>query len=190
MNAPFVPNHPQLMKLTVDDFEILADAGAFAHNKRTELIEGEIFAMNSLFRPHAYAHSQMLFELQLALRDRTDGLGALIAPSVRMPPDSMPEPDIVLTMQPRGERAVPLDTVRLAVEISDSTVAFDMGCKARVYADHGVPEYWVVDIEAKIIHQFWEPDDGRFAQQKITGFGTQITAITIDGLTIPTATLV
>lgn len=74
-----------------------------------------------------------------------------------MRPHSMPRPDIVVTDEPEGEGFVPVGSVRLLLEAADSTLEDDLGVKARLYAKQGVPEYWVVDLPGRQVHQLWAP---------------------------------
>ena len=39
-------------------------------------------------------------------------------------------------------------------------VKYDRKVKARLYADMGIPEYWVVDLDARLIER-WRPGDDR-----------------------------
>ena len=80
-------------------------------------------------------------------------------------------------------------TVLLAIEIADTTLDTGLGRKAALYARHGVPEYWVVDVERRVIHQFWSPASGEFADNRETAFGELVTAATIAGLIIKTLAL-
>jgi len=153
MTAASVLEQPVPHRLTVADFELLAESGAFQHNSRTELIEGEIFAMNALGRRHSQTHTRLPVRLSNAVLALDRGLKALIAPSVRMPPDSEPELDIVVTSEAEGDGPVPLASVSLLVEVSDTTLTFDLVRKARVYAHHGVPEYWVIDVNSETVIQ-------------------------------------
>ena len=190
MTAASVLEHPLPHRLTVADFELLAESGAFQHNSRTELIEGEIFAMNALGRFHSPTHSRLFFRLCTALIALDRGLEPLIAPSVRMPPDSEPEPDIVVTSQARGKGPVPLASVSLLVEVSDTTLTFDLVRKARVYAHHHVPEYWVIDVNSETVIQHWAPQDGTYAERMVHPLGTVLTAATLPDLSIETDGLI
>ncbi len=52
--------------------------------------------------------------------------------------------------------------VRLVVEISDSTLGFDLKVKAPLYARAGIPEYWVVDIAGKRVIVHRDPSGGAY----------------------------
>ena len=73
-------------------------------------------------------------------------------------PTNEPEPDLVVLTKPSREfrDANPRPSeLRLVVEISDSTLGFDLTTKAELYARAGIVEYWVVDVAARrlIVHR-------------------------------------
>ena len=127
MNAPFrIIDTPERVRLSVDDFLLLNDSGAFAHYTKTELIDGDIYGMNAQHSRHARAKSRLHLSLALRLREIGSDLEAIVEVTVRAAGDSAPEPDIVLTRF-GGDREVPADTVALVVEVADTTLATDLG---------------------------------------------------------------
>ena len=178
---------PGKYKLRVEDYTLLADAGAFG-DYRTELIEGDVIVMAPEYRPHAYVRDELAYRLRRAL----EAIGSdvhVASGSVSMANDTMPQPDIVLTREPRGRGAIPLDSVALLVEVSSTTLANDIGLKQRIYARHGVREYWVADVNARLIHQMWEPGENGFDRSHAITFGTPITSASIAKLMIETNAL-
>lgn len=95
----------------------------------------------------------------------------------------------MVTSEPEGKGLIPLGSVRLIVEVSDSTVAIDTGKKAALYARNGVPDYWVADVEAEVFHQFWAPDGNAYTHRRKVAFGEQIEAVTVAGLVVEMAGL-
>lgn len=174
---------PRLAKLRVSDFLLLADAGVFENNTRTELIEGQIWVVNAIHTRHARAHSLLTGELWVSLKAMGSPLVLYTAPSTELSEYSLPEPDIVV-----GEASVAKtfagDLLRIAIEISDSTLDMDMGRKARLYAKSGVPEYWVVDVEAGVIRQMWAPAGESFGERRDVPFHAGIASATVPGLAI------
>jgi Uma2 family endonuclease len=84
---------------------------------------------------------------------------------VRLDFHSEPQPDLVL-LKPRADfyasrHAGPAD-ILLVVEIAASSIEYDREVKARVYAKAGVPEYWLVDLNANIVSGYSLPNDGVF----------------------------
>lgn len=178
---------PLPVKLRLEDYLLLDESGAFDAYRKTELIEGEVFFMNAQHRPHARVKSR-LFRLIAAALD-AGGLEAVVEGSVAVPPINVPEPDIVVTSEPEGKGLIPLESVRLIVEVADVTLKTDMSVKARIYARHGVPEYWVVDVNGGVIHQLWHPAGEDYTERREVAFGTRIAAATIEELAVETASL-
>jgi Uma2 family endonuclease len=175
----------QTAKLSAADFWLLADAGAFKNFVKTELIEGELLVVNAVHTRHARIHAALTFELGFALRKAGLDLVIYSTPSTELSDDSVPEPDIAVAGATNA-KALAGSGVKLAVEISDSTLDLDMGRKMRLYARHGIPEYWVVDVEGRVLHQMWTPSGETYAEQGEHPFGDKVTAATIQGLSVET----
>lgn len=188
MTAQDVLTTPHRAKLRVADFLLLAEAGAFADYARTELIEGEIWVVNSVHRRHARAHAQLTAEIGAALKASGSPFTFYTAPSTELSDDSLPEPDIAIG-EVSDAKIFPGPAMRVAIEISDSTLDLDLGRKARLYARYGVPEYWVVDVEGQRIHQFWDPAGETYAKHRQIPFGSPVTAATLTGLAVETGNL-
>jgi Uma2 family endonuclease len=91
-----------------------------------------------------------------------------------------PEPDITL-LRPESERRLPyralhptLEDLLLVVEVSDSTLTFDLGEKAAMYARAGVPDLWVIDVRGDRIVVHREPTTDGYASVQTIGRGMTI----------------
>ena len=176
---------PGKYRLQVADYELLVEAGVFSGHK-TELIEGEVIVVSPKFRPHG----MVKMRLYDALRDRLLAIASPCRPvvefSLALSSSSMPDPDIMLTTEPEGPKAVPLASVTLIIEVADTSLADDLGKKSVLYGRAGVPGYWVADVNGRAIHQMWSPEPDGYARRATTPFSETITAVTIPGLTIAT----
>ena len=179
-------NVPQPVKLRIEDYELLLRAGTFSHLAKTELIEGVIVEMNSQYRRHSFAKNELTYRLRRALEALGSPYLAQSETTVALPPHAAPEPDIVVTSAPQGDGYVPLESVALLVEVSDSTISFDLGARAEMYAAHGIPEYWVVDLPAAQIHQLWQPLEGRFQSSRSIAVGETLRSVKLPDLVIET----
>ena len=186
MNAIVALTTPTHLKLRIADFLLLHDAGAFVDFAKTELIDGDVVYMNAQHRPHSFAKNLLARRLDAALAAVAPHLSMLIEVSVAMPPNDVPEPDIVVTSEPRGEGPVPLASVALCVEVADASRDHDLRTKVALYARQGVPEYWVVDLNANMVVCMSEPGDGGYGRCRDIAFGQPIVAATIDGLSVAT----
>jgi len=177
----------QRAKLTARDFWVLADSGAFDAFAKSELIEGEIWIVNSVWAWHARTTAHVAIELGIALRRLGLDLVVYTSGSVNLTDESVPEPDVSIGEDHDGP-GIPLTKLRLAVEVSDST-RNDLGRKARLYAQAGVPEYWVVDRDEQRVVRMWSPGTNGYALEDETKFGTLVEAATLDGVAVDTAGL-
>jgi Uma2 family endonuclease len=180
-----ISNVPQPVRLKVEDFLLLDENGAFADYSKTELIDGEIFGMNAQHSWHARTKTLLATELNIALRALGSDLEAWAEPSTRISDHSLPEPDVVVTRH-RGRGVVPLETVALLVEVSDTTLDIDLGRKLRMYAEAGIAEYWVIDMTGDRAIRMWEPTGNGFARQDVLALGEHLQSVTIEGLTVAT----
>lgn len=180
---------PEKARLRVEDFLLLNDHGAFADYSKTELVEGEIYFMNVQQSRHARIKTQLAFELTIRLRALGSDFEPIVEASTRISDDTLPEPDIVVTSY-KGPSIVPLDTVALLIEVSDTTLKNDLGVKARLYAAAGAPEYWVVDTEARLVYILRSPTANGYADKREVVLGERLESAVIAGLVVETVGLV
>lgn len=179
---------PGKYRLRVDDYERLANADAFGGQK-TELIEGDVVVMSPQFRPHGMVKLELYDELLIKLRALKSPLRPVVEFSVALTDHTMVDPDIALTSEPRGPKAVPLASVALIIEVSDTTLADDLRTKQYLYASVGIPEFWVADVNSRIIRQFWSPSDAAYAKERTLVFGKPVSAVTVPDLILDTTKL-
>jgi Uma2 family endonuclease len=70
------------------------------------------------------------------------------------------------------------------VEIADTTQVGDLGDKALLYAENGVPEYWVIDLRQKRLHQMTGPSANGYTDRCEFSLGCMLKSITIANLTV------
>lgn len=179
---------PTQIGLTVSEFLLLSESGAFDKYTRAELIEGEIWVVNATHTRHARIHATLNAEIFNALRAAGSSLIIYTTPATELSENSLPEPDIAIA-EANDAEIVQGSQLRLAVEISDSSLGHDLGRKLRLYASTGVPEYWVVDVEGQIIHQMWSPRADGYLERRAIPFGRSISTAVIADLTIDTSSL-
>ena len=70
-----------------------------------------------------------------------------------------------------------------------STLNQDRSTKAAIYAEAGVPEYWIADVNGRTFTQLWSPSGAEYGERAEHPFGATLRATTIDGLEIDTTRL-
>lgn len=144
---------PRPWRCTPDEFERFVEAGFFT-GSQYQLIRGEIVDMGK----EGPRHFALTLVLMDALREAF-GAGYHVRPAgpLRID-DSRPEPDAaVVPGSARDYIGNHPATALLAVEISETSLQYDMTTKAELYATAGIPEYWVLDLEGKVLHVYREP---------------------------------
>jgi Uma2 family endonuclease len=159
--------------MTVDEYYLAAEKGVFGAGERLELIWGEVVQLSPQKSLHAWA---------------TDNLGQILREcfpktSVRqqfplhLGEFNEPEPDVAVVAGPASSymnhHPEAADTC-LVVEVSDTTLRTDRTLKAGLYAQFGIPEYWIVDLNAKALEVRRDPGkdslgDAAYASLKILG---------------------
>jgi Uma2 family endonuclease len=140
-------------KWTVAEFNRLGDMGWF-EGKRAFLLDGVILEQGPMDPPHAIA-----LELLLDALRKVFATGWRIRAQMPLAVDAFndPLPDAaVVRGTPRDSTTHPT-TADLVVEVSDSTLQLDLTTKAERYATAGVPEYWVLDVNARVLHVLRDP---------------------------------
>lgn len=157
-------------RLTVDEYHRMAEAGVLAPDARVELIEGEVIDMAPIGSRHWATVNRLAHLLHSATRGR-----AIVSTqsSLRLGPRNEPEPDIAL-LQPRDDyyaKALPTAAdCLLVIEVADTTSAYDRQIKSPLYARHGIPELWIVDLDMGVLRFCRRPDAEGYAD--ITGSET------------------
>lgn len=86
-----------------------------------------------------------------------------------------PVPDITIWDGGALKGPIPGEKAKLCVEVSDDTLPDDIGPKRLEYAEAGLPEYWVLDVNARALHQFWDLRDGDYRSRHIVRAGETLT---------------
>jgi Uma2 family endonuclease len=151
-------------RITVDEYYRMAETGILAPDARVELIEGVIIDM----APVGIAHAWIVLELTQRLTKAADDL-ALVYPQspLRLSETSEPQPDFSLLRPPAEsyrKRLPAAGDALLIIEVSDSTLRYDIDVKAPLYASHGVPEYWIVDLKGRRLRFFRAPTMGQYTE--------------------------
>ena len=179
----------QLLRVTAEQLEAMAARGALAGLPRIELRDGVLCQVNPQYRPHLLAKSAVYDALRDALRALGSTLGVASEGSVGVGEREVPMPDVFVWEVHRGAGPVPVEHVRLIIEVSDTTLEDDLGRKRHVYAAGGIPEYWVVDLSGRVVLQHWAPVNGSYTREAVVPFGKRLSAATLTGLGVDTTAL-
>jgi len=152
-------------KWTLDRYHQAIDAGLF-DDQPIELLRGELVVMPPEREPHAYYNSEVGDYLRALL-----GSQAKIreAHPITLTNDSEPVPDLAI-VRPLGavyleHHPFPSDVFWL-IEFSKATLSYDLTIKRTIYAEAGIPEYWVVNLNDNELKVFRDLDNGNYTTEQ------------------------
>jgi Uma2 family endonuclease len=171
---------------TVDEIIAMQDAGIISEDENFELIEGEIVPTGPKYSAHELIKSEFLRALS---RASPPELRVGVETSLFLSPDTFVEPDI--SLYPKRLRSQDLrgPDIPLAIEVAASSLSYDLGLKARIYARHGVRELWVVDANARVTWVHAGPGETGWASIVRKEAGDTLTCSAAPGFSIILAQL-
>jgi Uma2 family endonuclease len=152
---------------TVAEYHQMGEAGILAPDERVELIAGEIIQMTPIGPAHASIVNLLDRRLQAVIGDH-----AIVSTQnpVVLDSHSEPQPDVAL-LRPRDDwyrQALPTaNDILLVIEVADSSLDYDRKGKIPRYAQHAIPEVWLVDVSAKSLTIFSDPTSGDYASVQV-----------------------
>jgi Uma2 family endonuclease len=154
---------PRTRRWSRDEYYRAYEIGLFGPTEKLELIRGEIKEK----MPHGPRHASAISLVQdgLLLPARLAGGFVRCQLPITIGDDSAPEPDFaVIHGAVRDyQQAHPWAADTLLVgEVSDSTLAYDRSEKAKLYAEAGIPEYWVLNVVGGYLEVRRDPEDGEY----------------------------
>jgi Uma2 family endonuclease len=127
---------------TVAELEQMVAAGILHEDERIELIGGEIVPMS----PKGNHHEVLKIALNIYwARQLPADLLFATETTFRLSEDTYLEPDFVFYPKASGIRGLGAATAQLVVELADTSLAYDLGRKANLYAGFGIAELWVIN---------------------------------------------
>jgi Uma2 family endonuclease len=141
------PDEPARRRFTADDVEQMVRAGVIHEEERVELIDGEIITMAAKGNRHEIVRSELIVHWARRL---PDDIKFASEPAFRLSDHHQPEPDILLFPSSLYVPDVRGETALLVVEVSDTSISYDLKIKAPIYAAYGVREYWVIDARTLV----------------------------------------
>lgn len=168
------------MHVTRALYHRMNDAGLF-QGVRVQLIEGEVIVMPPMGGPHAYPVQEMTTVLVKALPD-----GYRVRPQlpVALDDENEPEPDFAIVEAGSGEDGENPQSVLLAIEVADSSVAFDLNRKQKLYARFGIPEYWVLDVKKRTLFVHRRPGTSKYRSIKTLTDLSKVASSAVPGLVV------
>jgi Uma2 family endonuclease len=149
---------------SVAEIEAMVAAGIVDQDERFELIEGEVVPMS----PKGIRHEVIKGSLnKWWMRRLPVGFECLTETTFHLNESGFLEPDFVFFASSTKLKDLTPQNTLLAVEVSDSTLRYDTGRKAQIYASHGVKELWAIDVETLQTHIFTKPSPEGYLERHL-----------------------
>ena len=154
--TPIEPPPFRIARFTVEKYHQMIDSGLFTEDDRYELLDGWLVEKMTKRPPHELVIALLSKELTKLV---PDGWHVRNQAPITLE-NSVPEPDLTVV---RGverdytDRHPSGDDIVLAVEVVDTTLRTDR-LKARIYAEAGIPDYWIVNLSERRIEVQRDPD--------------------------------
>ena len=169
-------------KFSVDEYMGMVEIGVLGKEDRVELVDGVILEMAPIGRPHERRVNRLA---RLFSRSVPDDIEVNIQGTIRLNDNTGPEPDIsLLTPEASSDdqNIAGSGAVLLVVEVSDSSLRFDRGDKARRYAVSGIPELWIFVLETDEIEVHRQPTPDGYANVQTYRRGDTLTIQQLPGI--------
>jgi hypothetical protein len=172
------PESPTRRRFDVDAYYRMAETGILSPKDRVELIDGEIVEMAPIGSAHGGVTNRLT---RLVARVVADGrVLASVQGPLRLDAFNEPQPDLML-LRPRPDDYTASHPtaadVLLLIEVAASSLAYDRGPKLDLYARHGVPEVWIVDLVGRIVEVCRKPGPQGYAERATVHDGVLTAAL-------------
>ena len=171
----------QTYRFTVDDYYRMGEVGILPPDVRVELVDGEIKQMPPIHPPHA----SIVDRLTIMLAARLPGIAHLrVQGPIHLDDYNEPQPDLtVMRFRDDYSRRHPTPAdVLLIIEVADTSLRYDRDDKMPRYGMAGIPEAWLVDVQAGTITVFTEPHAGGYGREQVVTRGQEIVSLAVEGL--------
>lgn len=165
-------------RLSVDQYHEMIRTGILTNDDQVELLEGWLIAKMPKNPPHRISTRLVRKELEKVM---VDGWYVESQEPITIA-NSEPEPDIVVV---RGntrdyfDRHPGPEDVALVVEVSSATLKRDQTFKKRLYAQAGIPIYWVINLPQSQCEVYSQPisEQSEYQHHQVYGLSDTIPVI-------------
>ncbi|MFT3710403.1 MAG: Uma2 family endonuclease [Archangium sp.] len=170
---------PARVPITRELFQEMWRRGLFGDNHHIELIEGELYVIAPMGEPHARPVQHINVTLA---RELPKGFTFRCQLPFAASDISQPQPDFLVFKDGDLPDDDMPENAALAIEVSDSTLDFDLKRKSAIYARAKVAEYWVLDVKRRelVIHR--TPSGSKYRSVKRISDLSAVRANSVPGL--------
>ncbi len=150
-------NAPPKLRFTIEQYHQMSEAGILDPLVRTELLRGDIVTMPAKGTPHEVCLTRLIKFFVVSVGDQAI---VRVQSPILLPPDSEPEPDFTIVRLRNDEytcsHPAPED-ILLLIEVSNSSLGIDRGLKLGLYAEYGIENYWIFNVQENQLECYASP---------------------------------
>lgn len=179
------------LRFRLEEYDALLARGVLdeRRHQRIELIYGELREMS----PPGPMHEELVDRIAQWCYKNTDSstVRVRVQNSIGLPQlDSAPQPDAALVRQQSYAELRPqASDVLLVIEVADSSLAYDRGEKADIYAAAGIHDYWVVNAVDWTVEVHRDPSLNGYRLLRSYAGGEKISPLALPGITLDVSAL-
>lgn len=180
--ASGVEERPTEFLFDVDSYLAMDRAGLFEGRRSVCLIGGRIYEMAPISSGHGNGQLKLLRALDRLITwlGRADELGPVSATMIVGKRDA-PEPDLMIVPLRTDDSLYVAADALLVCEIAWTSASTDLGQMRMLYAQAGIPDYWVLEAKAQRLHIFRAPHDGDYAEAQVLAPGDRVSPLFANG---------
>ena len=171
-------------RFRVEDFRKMTEAGILPEESGWEVIDGYLMDKMTIGSKHASIVNRLNSLLSGLVENRAI---VSVQNPIQIDDYNEPEPDIAL-LHKRSDfyaKSLPTSTdVFLLIEVAETTIAYDRDVKMTLYAEAGIMEVWLVNLNEESIEQYSSPQNGRFGSVETLRKGQSIQSISLEELSL------
>lgn len=152
--------------ISAKEYQRMIELGIFHEDERIELIEGRIVQMSPKNLKHALATTRSNRCFQKISGDRAS---VRVQDPILLNDFSEPEPDIVLVALPDErylENHPKPEDIFLVLEIADSSLAYDRDEKGPLFAQNGIIQYCLLNLQSRELEDYREPSSNGYRSKR------------------------
>ena len=175
-------------RFTVEEYHKMGEAGIFSEDDRVELIDGEVVEMTPIGWRHIWCVRQLI-RLLASFAETSSGVRYEVDAQnpIALGEHGELQPDLVLLHNPPVGRPPGAAELALVVEVADTSLGFDRDVKLPRYAEAGIAEAWLVDLNSETIEVHSSPGPGGYRKTIRFGRGERVGSATVPDLTFDTS---
>lgn len=170
MNAIYPTPGLKDRRFTVADIQALVEKGVVVEDAKFELVGGEIVPMS----PKGPLHEDVRLAVMDWLRALPRHVACLAETTLYLDENTYLEPDYVLFDRSVAIRDLKPSDVLLAIEVGDASWRYDSETKAKLYATHGVQEYWAIHAPTRMVRVHRGPSAGVWSEVQDVAAGNSV----------------